>query len=447
MNRNIFNSYDIRGIYPSDIDEDAMYRIGRATAQHFSLKNVAVGRDVRESSPSLFKELVRGLTESGADVVDLGLTSTPMVYFAASRLPVDAVISLTASHNPGEYNGMKLALAGAVPVGLSTGLSEIRDLAIAGEFAPAERVGTVTEEDIKPDYCSYFASFAELGDRKFQVVVDSANMMGVLELPIYEELAMNVSVTNIWNDLEHPFVCHEANPLKTETLDELGAKVRETGADLGMAYDGDADRVGFVDERGEIIPMDLMTALIAREILRKKPGATILYDLRSSRAVREIIEEHGGTAIECPVGHANIKRLMRESGAVFAGELSGHYYFEENSIAESSTLTAILLLNLMAESGEPVSKLVAETHRYFHSGEINSETENKDAVLEALRKRYADGKTTEIDGIKVEYPTWWFNVRASNTEPLLRLTLEAETAEAMEEKKTELLGVIRGTGS
>ncbi len=445
MNRNIFKAYDIRGIYPTDIDEDAAYQIGRAVAQYFSLKNVAVGRDVRESSPALFSELVRGLTESGADVIDLGLATTPMVYFAASRLPVDSVISLTASHNPAEYNGLKIALAGAVPVGLATGLSEIRDLAISGEFSVVERTGIITAEDIKPDYYSYFASFAELGDRKFSIVVDSANAMGVLELPIYDHFAGNVSVTNIWNDLEHPFACHEANPLKTETLDELRATVREAGADLGLAYDGDADRVGFVDEQGEIIPMDLMTALIAREILRKKPGSTILYDLRSSRSVREIIEENGGKAIQCPVGHANIKRLMRETGAVFAGELSGHYYFEENSTAESSTLTAILLLNLMAETDGPVSSLVTATHRYFHSGEINSEVADKDAILEKLKEKYADGKLTEIDGIKVEYPTWWFNVRGSNTEPLLRLTLEADTSEHMEQKKVELLGIIRGT--
>lgn len=267
--------------------------------------------------------------------------------------------------------------------------------------------------------------------------------MGILELPVFDMLAGNISVINLWNDLEHPFACHEANPLKTETLDELRAKVLESKADLGISFDGDADRIGFVDERGEIIPMDLMTALIAREILKKKPGSTITYDLRSSRSVREIIEEHGGKAVECPVGHANIKRIMRESGAVFAGELSGHYYYEENSTAESATLTAIFLLNLMAESEGPVSSLVAETHRYFHSGEINSEVTDKDAILAALKEKYADGKLTEIDGIKVEYPTWWFNVRGSNTEPLLRLTLEAETAEEMEAKKTELLGIIR----
>lgn len=444
MDPKIFKAYDIRGIYPAELDEDGAYRIGRATAQHFSLRNVAVGRDMRESSPSLFRELVRGLTEGGADVIDLGLVSTPMVYFAASHLPVDSVISLTASHNPGEYNGMKIALEGAVPVGLSTGLSEIRDLALEGDFSPADRIGSVRTEDVGPAYYDRFASFAELGDRKFSVVVDSANAMGVLERPVYDRLADNIAVTDIWNDLEHPFACHEANPLKEETLDDLRTKVRETGANLGMAYDGDADRVGFVDEKGEIIPMDLMTALIAREILRKKPGSVILYDLRSSRAVREIIEENGGTAIECPVGHANIKRMMREEGAVFAGELSGHYYFEENSTAESSTLAAILLLNLMAETGKPVSEIVADTRRYVHSGEINSEVADKDTVIGKLRERYADGEITDLDGIKITYPDWWFNVRPSNTEPLLRLTLEAPTRGEMEAKREELLSVIRG---
>lgn len=444
MNPSIFKAYDIRGLSPEEIDRDTAYRIGRAAAQHFSLHSVAVGRDIRESSPALFRELARGLTEGGADVLDLGLVTTPMVYFAAGRLDVDAAISVTASHNPPEYNGMKIALKGALPVGLESGLSEIRDLAIEGVFETPEHTGSITETDIKPAYYAFFASFTDLRDSRFSVVIDTANAMGILELPIYDQLAGNVSVANLWNDLTRPFQCHEANPLKLETLDELRAKVTETGADLGIAYDGDADRVGFVDEQGTIIPMDLMTALLSEIILEKKPGSTVLYDLRSSRAVKEIIEEHGGIALECKVGHANIKRQMRETGAVFAGELSGHYYFEENSFAEAGTLPAILLLNLMAETGKPISELVAGARRYFHSGEINSEVHGKDAVLATLRAKYADGKQHELDGLKVEYPTWWFNVRPSNTEPLLRLNLEAETPEMMEEKKAELLRIIRG---
>lgn len=444
MNPAIFKAYDIRGIYPSEMDEDTAYRIGRATVGHFSLRTVAVGRDIRESSPALFRELSRGITDAGADVIDLGLVTTPMVYFAASRLEVDAAISVTASHNPPAYNGMKIALKGAVPVGLESGLSEIRDLALRGVFGTPERPGTVTEQDIKPAYYSYFASFADMGDKRFTAVIDTANAMGILELPIYDQFAENVSVVNLYNDLTRPFACHEANPLKPETLEELRTKVTETGADIGIAYDGDADRIGFVDERGEPVPMDLATALLAEIILAKKPGATILYDLRSSRAVREIIEEAGGRALECRVGHANIKRQMRQDGAVFAGELSGHYYFEENALAEAGTLPAILLLNLMAETGKPLSELVAKTRRYVHSGEINSEVRNKDAVLAELRTRYADGRRHEFDGLKVEYDDWWFNVRPSNTEPLLRLNLEAETTEMMEAKKAELLGIIAG---
>lgn len=443
MDPSIFKSYDIRGVFPSQIDEDAAYRIGRATAEHLSLRSVAVGRDIRESSPALFRELSRGLMEGGCDILDLGLVTTPMVYFAASRLEVDAAISVTASHNPPAYNGMKIALRGALPVGLESGLASIRDMVLRGSFEPPTRTGTMAELDIKPAYYSYFASFADMGSARFAAVIDTANAMGILELPIYDQFADNVSVANLYNDLTRPFECHEANPLKLETMDELRQKVIGTGADIGIAYDGDADRIGFVDEQGELIPMDLATALLAEIILAKKPGATILYDLRSSRAVREIIEENGGRALECRVGHANIKRQMRAEGAVFAGELSGHYYFEENAFAEAGTLPAILLLNLMAETGKPLSELVAKTRRYFHSGEINSEVSDKDAVLAALRSRYQDGRQHMLDGLKVEYDDWWFNVRPSNTEPLLRLNLEAETVELMQEKRDELLSLIR----
>lgn len=443
MKPEIFKAYDIRGIYPTELNEDDAYHIGRAVVLHLKPKVLGVGRDIRASSPSLFESFARGVMDSGVDVIDLGIITTPMVYFAAGRLDIDAAISLTASHNPPEYNGMKIALRGAVPVGENTGLKEIRDLALRQEWPSVTERGTMRSEDIKAAYYGYFASFAELHDKHFTLVIDTANAMGVLELPIYEQFADNLSVVNLYNDLDHPFSCHEANPLKTETLDELRAKVTEVHADLGIAYDGDADRIGFVDEQGTIIPMDLITGLVAEIILKKRPGATILYDLRSSRAVKEIIEENGGTAKECKVGHANIKRQMREDGAIFAGELSGHYYFEENSFAEAGTLPALLLLNLMTETGKPISELVATLRRYAHSGEINSEVHDKDAVLTTLKTKYTDGKQHELDGLKVEYTDWWFNVRPSNTEPLLRLNLEATTPELMEKKKTELLALIR----
>lgn len=444
MKPEIFKAYDIRGVYPTEINEDDAYHIGRAVVEHLQPKVLGVGRDIRQSSPSLFESFARGVMDGGADVIDLGIITTPMVYFAAGRLDIDAAVSLTASHNPPEYNGLKIALRGAVPVGETTGLREIRDLALKQEWPAIGERGTMTSEDVRHAYYGYFASFADFKDKHFTLAIDTANSMGVFELPIYEQFAENLSVVNLYNDLNHPFECHEANPLKTETLDELRAKVTEVKADLGIAYDGDADRVGFVDETGTVIPMDLTTGLIAKTILKHNPGRTVLYDLRSSKAVKEIIEENGGVAKECRVGHAFIKRQMTEEGAVFAGELSGHYYFQENSNAEASTLAAILLLNLMAETGKPISELVSELRRYSHSGEINSEVHDKDAILAALKEKYADGKQHELDGLKVEYPDWWFNVRPSNTEPLLRLNLEGKTPELMEEKKAELLAIIRG---
>lgn len=444
MKADIFKAYDIRGVYPDELNEEDAYRIGRALVLHLEPKRLGVGRDIRTSSPSLFESFTRGVMDQGCDVVDLGVITTPMVYFAAGRLDIDAAVSITASHNPPQYNGMKVALRGAIPVGENTGLRDIRDLAIVGEFPTSERKGEMTAEDTRPAYYGYFSSFADFQDKRFKIVIDTANAMGVLELPIYEQFRDNLDIVNLYADLDRAFDCHEANPLKLETLDELRNKVRETGAHLGIAYDGDADRIGFVDEQGEIIPMDLVTGLIAEIILKKRPGATILYDLRSSRAVKEIIEENGGKAKECKVGHANIKRQMREDGAIFAGELSGHYYFEENSFAEAGTLPALLLLNLMAETDKPISELVSGLRRYHHSGEINSEVRDKDAVLAKLREKYADGTRHELDGLKVEYPDWWFNVRPSNTEPLLRLNLEAETKERMEAKRDELLALIRG---
>lgn len=444
MRPEIFKAYDIRGIYPTEINENDAYAIGRAVAAHLETKCLGVGRDVRSSSPSLFSHFTRGVMDQGCDVLDLGVITTPMVYFAAARLDIDAAISLTASHNPPEYNGMKIALKGAVPVGEQSGLREIRDLALSGAFPSAEHQGSMKTENILPAYYGYFSSFADFKDKRFKIVIDTANAMGVLELPIYEQFRDNLDIINIYNDLDHAFECHEANPLKLDTLDELREKVRAQQADLGIAYDGDADRIGFVDEQGEIIPMDLVTGLIGKIILKKRPSATILYDLRSSRSVKEIIEENGGNAKECKVGHANIKRQMREDGAVFAGELSGHYYFEENSYAEAGTLPALLLLNLMTETGQSISSLVNDLRRYAHSGEINSEVRDKDAVLSALKEKYQDGAQHELDGLKVEYADWWFNVRPSNTEPLLRLNLEAKTKDLMEEKKSELLAIIRG---
>ncbi len=445
MNKEIFKAYDIRGIYPTDIDEDTVYKIGRAIVDELDAKVLAVGRDARESGPLLHKALISGVTDAGCDVIDLGMITTPMLYFSSHQLDVDGAIAVTASHNPGEYNGIKVCRKNAIPVGSASGLNDIRDAVITNQFSEIKEIGNVSQHDIKPAYYEYFGKFANFEDKKFTIVVDCANTMGVLELPFYtKEFADNFDVIELYCDLDNAYNAHEANPLNTDTLAELQTRVIKEGADLGIAYDGDADRVGFVDETGKIIPMDLITGLIAKVLLEKNKDAIILYDLRSSRAVKEIIEESGGTAHECRVGHAFIKQQMLEEDALFAGELSGHYYFQANKNGEVSTLAAFTLLNLMVETNQKISQLIQDLHRYHHSGEINSEVHDKDAVLATLKEKYADGKLSELDGIKIDFPDWWFNVRASNTEPVLRLNCEATTQELMEQKRDELLAIIRG---
>jgi len=361
MNPGIFKAYDIRGIYPDDINEDDAYNIGWAVVAHLAPKRLGIGRDIRQSSPSLFKSFTQGVMDAGCDVLDLGIITTPMVYFAAGRLDIDAAISLTASHNPPQYNGMKIVLRGAIPVGENSGLQEIRDLALRGERKDAERKGAMTTEDICPAYFGFFTSFADFQDKHFTIAIDTANAMGVLELPIYEQFPDNLSIVNLYNDMEHAFECHEANPLKTETLAELQEKVKESEADLGIAYDGDADRVGFVDEQGMVIPMDLVTALLAKTILKRRSGVTILYHT-TFPFLHKIIEENGGIATECPIASPQMKKQMHEENAVFGSSGTGGYYFEENSFAEAPTLAAIFLLNTMATADLPISKLVEVVH-------------------------------------------------------------------------------------
>ena len=454
MNTNIFKSYDIRGIYPTDLNEEDAYSIGHAIATYLKARNIAVGRDARPSSPALFENLCKGINDAGCNVLDLGLASTPLVYFASHESGIDGAISLTASHNPPEWNGFKVTKKDAVPVGGNSGLKEIKEMAMSGVKISAGIIHGVVipMADLAERYVSHIGSFWQLGDKKFKLAIDTANAMGIVELPIYKKVAGNLTITNLYADMEKFGQTHEANPLKTETLAELQKMVVETGADVGIGYDGDADRIGFVDEKGEIVPMDLMTAILAAPVLRKYPKSTILYNLISSMSVKETVQKLGGTAHVCMVGHANIKKQMLDEGAVFAGEMSGHYYFKETSNAESSTLAAIFLLNEMALSGKKLSELTAAVKKYFHSGEINSAVSDPAKILAKIKEKYADGKLNELDGIKIDYldpsdPTktsWWFNVRVSNTEGVMRLNLEAKTKEMMEEKRDELLKIIRG---
>lgn len=444
MDSSIFKAYDIRGIYPEQLNGEVAQKIGRAIVQYTGAQKVAVGMDMRTSSPEIQAGLIAGITEQGADVVTIGLVSTPMLYFAAWKLNVDAAVMITASHNTAEWNGLKLCKQNAVPIGEGDGMEEIRDLALNENFAICEKQGAVTEHlTLKKEYLDYVASFFKQGLGMKKIVVDFANSVGSLDQELFARFPNDIQTTYLFAELDGSFPNHEANPLKLETLEALQAKVVAEKADLGIAYDGDADRVGFVDEKGEVVPMDFTIALLAKEVLKKYPGGKILVDLRSSNAVGEVIRENGGTVGRCRVGHSLIKRQMRNEGAVFAGELSGHYFFEENSKTEMTTFAVVTLLNLLNETGQTMSELTAELKRYFHSGEINSDVENKKATMEKLKELYKEGALDELDGIRIDFPDWWFNVRPSNTEPKLRLNLEAKTKELMEEKRAELLKAIR----
>lgn len=436
----IFKAYDIRGIYGETITDGVAHDIGRAFATFLKPKTVVLGRDMRPHSKPLFDALARGITTQGAHVIDIGLCSTPMCYHACGRLQADASIMITASHNPAEWNGVKLTRAQAVPISGATGIGDIEAIVNGRTFdPPAACPGHVATHDILPDYRTLVAGAANL-KRPVRIAVDMANAMGSVEAATLDGI---IAIDPLFERLDGTFPNHEANPLKADTLRALRSKVRDGSYDFGAAFDGDADRAGFVDETGDIVPMDMITALIAKDLLSKEKGV-ILYDLRSSWAVKEVILENGGFPMMSRVGHAFIKQQMRDHDALFAGELSGHYYFRANYYTESAALAVLCVANIVSQSGQPLSALVAPIRRYHASGEINSEVENPAAVLDAIRAKYADGRAIELDGVSVEYDDWWFNVRMSNTEPLVRLNIEARTRAMMEAKRDELLANIRG---
>lgn len=436
----IFKAYDIRGIYGQTLTADIAYQIGRAFATFLKCRKVVVGQDMRPHSTPLFQALARGLTEQGVEVIHLGLCSTPMSYFANGKLGADGGIMITASHNPGEWNGFKLCRSQAIPISGDTGIRDIEKIVQTGAFAPpAATPGRISQVDILPEYVKHIQSRVSLSS-PVCIAVDFANAMGILEARCFEG---RIQFDALYGVLDGTFPNHEANPLNTETLKALQRLVRAKSFDFGVAFDGDADRAGFVDERGDIIPMDLITALIAQSLLAQTRGP-VFYDLRSSWVVKEVIQAAGGRPMMSRVGHAFIKQQMREADALFAGELSGHYYFKDNYYTESSALAVICIADILCRTGKPLSELIRPLRKYHASGEINSEVENTGRVLDTLRKRYADGKVIELDGYSVEYPDWWFNVRVSNTEPLIRLNLEARTQALMQQKRDEILAVIRG---
>ncbi len=437
----IFKAYDIRGIYGDTLDDQTANAIGRAFVTFLGCRKVVIGRDMRPHSKPLFQALAAGITMQGADVIDLGLCSTPISYFGNGTLQGDAGIMVTASHNPGEWNGFKLSRAGAVPISGDTGIAEIERIVQSGAFAPvAPTPGSITRQDLTEAYCRQIRQHARL-EKPIRIAADMANAMGIVEAEVLRPI---MSVDPLFDTFDGDFPNHEANPLKIETLAALQNRIRGGGYDFGIAFDGDADRVGFVDEQGHPIAMDMMTALIAQDLLQQEKGV-IFYDLRSSWSVKEVIESGGGIPMRSRVGHAFIKEQMRKHNAIFAGELSGHYYFRDNFFTESASLAVICVANIVSRSGKPLSELIAPLNRYSASGEINSEVADPAAVLERIRAAYGDkGSLLELDGISVEFDDWWFNVRMSNTEPLVRLNLEAKSAATMTARRDELLSLIRG---
>ncbi|HZO87044.1 MAG TPA: phosphomannomutase/phosphoglucomutase [Chthonomonadaceae bacterium] len=459
----VFRTYDIRALVPELVDEDSLYygqvgaadafqapltpegveRIGRGLAAFFASPTVVIGHDARLSSPEWAIALACGLNRQGVDVLDIGLATTDMVYYASGKLALPAVI-ITASHCTKELNGMKLVKAGAHVVGKGAGMEELRDLVLAGTFGTANRPGRVTRRSLLDEYLAHLRTFVAADQiAPLRLVADAGNGVGgLVARPLLSGLPQ-LEVTALYFEPDGRFPHHEANPFVPENIIELQARVPASGADLGVAWDGDADRVVFLDERGRPVPGDFVTALVARHFLERHPGAGIVYDLRASWAVKEWVERLGGRPISERVGHSYIKRTMRAEDAVFGGEVSGHYYFRDHYYADNGFIPLLSVLRMLSEANVPLSQLVASLGEYYLSGEINSTVSDVEAVLARLQARYADGVLEFRDGLSVEYPDWHFNVRPSANDPVVRLNLEARTQEKMEQKREEVLALIR----
>jgi phosphomannomutase len=448
INSSIFKAYDVRGLYPSEVNEEAARLIGRGLVTYLKAKRIALGRDMRLSSPSVAAAFMEGARAQGADVVDYGMIATDMMYFAVARDRHDGGAQITASHNPKEYNGIKMVGREAFPLSGDAGISDIRNMIERGEMPPAAlRPGSLSQKDVLNDYVTHVMSFIdESGVKPFNVVVDGGSgMAGLVSPKLFERLPCRV--TSLCMDIDGTFPNHESNPLIEENRRDIVARVVEEKADIGIAWDGDADRCFFIDGTGEFIAGDFVTALLAEAFLIKSPGAKIVYDVRASYAVKDVAARYGGTALMNRVGHAFFKRRMREEGAVFGGEVTGHYYFRDNFYADNGFIPAMLILELMSRKGQTLHQLLEPLRsKYFISGEINTRVNDQSLVqkkIDGLAARYRTGHTYMLDGFSAEFPEWHFNVRGSNTEPMLRLNLEATNEPLMKEKRDEVLEFIR----
>ncbi len=442
----VFKAYDIRGTVPDQLDADLARRVGAAFARFTGSKRILAARDMRPSGVELVEAFAEGVTSTGADVIDLGLASTDELYFAAGSLDAPGAM-FTASHNPAEYNGIKLCLAGARPVGVESGLQDIRADVERNASPKGPGGGTVRRQDVLGDYAAKVRSFVDVGGlRPLKVVADTANGMGGLVVPaVFEGLPFQLEI--LYGELDGTFPNHPADPIQPANLVALQQRVVDTNADLGLAFDGDADRCFLVDNQGQPVSGSTTTAIVARAMLDKEPGATILYNLICSKAVPEIVAEHGGTPVRTRVGHSYIKGVMAETDAVFGGEHSGHYYFRDNYRADSGSIAAVVVLELLSQAGRPLSALRGDYERYADSGEINTQAEDPAGVIEAVAGRMEAEHPTatqeRLDGLTVDFGDWWFNLRPSNTEPLLRLNLEAPDRSTCDTRTAEVLEMLK----
>lgn len=437
----VFKAYDVRGVYPQELDEHLAELVGSAVARFLNAKSLILSRDMRVSSEPLARAVMQGALTAGCNVLDVGMVSTDANYFAIAYYRKDGGVQVTASHNPPQYNGFKVSREQAIPMSYDTGLANIERIALGPPPRPAESRGKAEHLDIMADWKRHILSFAR-NIASLNVVIDAANgMAGKMLPPILADLPLKV--TDLYFKPDGTFPNHEANPLKPENLRDLQKVVREKGADLGIAFDGDADRCVFVDETGEAISSDLITALLAPYMLYRYPKAAVVYDLRSSKVVPEEIRKAGGVPVRDRVGHSYMKATMRQRNAAYGGELSGHFYWRDNFFADSGHVTMMEVLNVLSAAKKPMSELLKPLRRYYSTGEMNFDVDDKAAKLAELAEKFKDGRQDTLDGLTVEYDPWWFNVRPSNTEPKLRLNLEADTPELMERKKEEVVKAIR----
>ncbi len=442
----LFKAYDVRGTVPDQLTPDIAYRIGRAIVAFLDADEVVVGRDMRVSGPALQGALMDGIRDQGANVTDIGLVSTDTLYFAVGKYGFPAGVIITASHNPANYNGFKICREEAQALSLDTGIGDIRDMVISGDFPePRGERGDVTEKNVLGAYADHVLSLIDPAKIKpLKIAIDAGNGMGGLLAPaVFDRLP--VEIVPLYFELDGTFPNHEANPIEPENVRDLKRTVLDQQCDLGIAFDGDADRMFLIDEHGNFISGDITAAMVSLELLKHNPGATIVYNLICSRTVPEVIEDNGGTAVRSRVGHSFIKALMRKTGAIFGGEHSGHFYFRESWNADSGIIAAVTVLQLISVSNQSLSEILEPIDTRVRSGEINSEITDLEGTLKRVEEYYAaeGAEVDHVDGLTVGFEEWWFNVRPSNTQPLVRLNVEAETQDLLDEKTAEVLGLIR----